>query len=244
MNYLDRMNVISSNASSRTARYAIIDTETTNSYIDENGKLCLTDSFVYDIAVAIIDKYGRVYAVKNYICDEIFHSQLMLNAYFVNKIPEYVESINKGEMVVMPIMNIYYDLHKFLQKHDVKAIMAHNAKFDYRALNNTIRYLSGSRKRYFLPYDLPIWDTQRMAHDTICKQKSYIQYCKDNNYMTKHRVPQPRETAEILYRYITGDNNFLEEHKGYEDIMIEKEIFVQCVKQHKTMEKLADLQDC
>ena len=225
-------------------KFAIVDTETTNTYIDENGKICLTDSLVYDIAVAIIDKLGRVYDVRNYICDEIFHSQMMLDAYFANKIPEYVESINNKEMVVMPIMDIYADMRKFLKEWDVKAIMAHNAKFDYRALNNTIRYLSGSKRRFFLPYGLPIWDTQSMAHDTICKQKSYIEYCKTNGYMTKHQVPRPRETAEILYRYITGNDSFEEVHKGYEDIMIEKEIFVQCVKQHKSMIKLADLQDC
>ena len=54
--------------------------------------------------------------------------------------------------------------------------------------------------------------------------------------MTKHAVPRLRETAEILYRYISGNNDFVEVHKGYEDILIEKEIFVTSTKQY--------LQDC
>ena len=238
------MSTLSSRPLSKANRFAIVDTETTNSYVDENGKICLTDSLVYDIAIAIIDKTGKVYAFKNYICDEIFNSQMMLDAFFANKIPEYIDSINNDEMVVMPIMEIYWDMRNFLEEWNVKAVMAHNAKFDYRALNNTLRYLTGSKKRFFLPYGLPIWDTQRMAHDTICKQKSYIKYCQENGYMTKHRVPQPRETAEILYRYISGNDNFDEVHKGFDDIMIEKEIFVQCVRQHKSMNKLAELEDC
>lgn len=226
---------------SNCKRFGIVDTETTNSYIDENGKLCLTDSLVYDIAIAIIDKYGTVYAVRRYICDEIFNSSLMLSAHFADKIPEYITMINNHEAEVLPMMDIYYNVRRFLREHNAQAVMAHNAKFDYRALNNTLRYITGSKKRFFFPYGLPIWNTQSMAHDTICKQKSYIKWCKDNGYMTKHLVPRPRETAEILYRYISGDNDFVEAHKGYEDIMIEKEIFVHCVKQHKSMMKLAEL---
>ena len=217
-------------------RFAVTDTETTNSYIDENGKLCLTDSFVYDVSVIIVDGLGNIYDKRKYICDEIFHSPMMKDAFYASKIPEYVESINNKEMVVMPIMNIYYDFRNFLKKYNVKAIMAHNAKFDYRALNNTLRYLTGSKLRYFLPYGLPIWDTQQMARETICKRADYITYCKENGYMTKHAVPRPRETAEILYRYISGNNDFVEVHKGYEDILIEKEIFVTSTKQY--------LQDC
>lgn len=217
--------------------YAIIDTETANSYIDENGKLCLTDSLVYDIAVAIIDKTGRVYDVRRYIVDEIFHTKMMVSCYYANKMPEYIEQINNGDFEVLPICDIYKTIRKFLKAYNVKAIMAHNANFDRRALNNTIRYVTGSKIRWFMPYSLEWWDTQKMAHDTICKQKSYIQYCERNGYMTKHSTPRVRETAEILYKYISGNDDFVEVHKGYEDIMIEKEIFAHCMRQHKKMRK-------
>lgn len=212
--------------------YCVIDSETTNSYIDEDGKLCLTDSLTYDISAIIINGKGVVIDKKKYICDEIFHSPLMKTAYFAEKIPEYVKAINNKEMKVASIIDIYYDFNKFVKKYNVKAIMAHNAKFDYRALNNTLRYLTGSKKRFFLPYGLPLWDTQRMARDTICKREDYIKYCKNNGYMTKHPTPKVRETAEILYRYLSGNNNFVEEHKGYEDILIEKEIFITSAKQY------------
>lgn len=217
--------------------YGITDTETTNSYLDIYGKPCLQDSLVYDVAVAIIDNKGKVYDVKRFICEEIFHSQMMTSAYYANKIPQYLEAINNGDIEVLPIKEIRKRINAFLKSYNVKAIMAHNAKFDYRALNNTIRYLTGSKNRFFFPYGLPIWDTQSMAHDTICKQKKYIKFCQTNNYMTKHKTPRPRETAEILYRYISNNNEFIEAHTGYEDIMIEKEIFAYCVKQHKRMKR-------
>jgi hypothetical protein len=36
-------------------------------------------------------------------------------------------------------------------------------------------------------------------------------------------------TAEILYRYLSGDNDFEEQHTGLADVMIEKEIFKACM---------------
>ena len=217
--------------------YAIIDTETANGFVDENGKLCLNDSLTYDIDVAIIDKKARVYDVKRFIVNEIFHDSMMTSCYYAHKMPEYIEQINNGDFEVCSIVTIRKAISKFLKSYNVKAIMAHNARFDYRALNNTIRYVTGSKIRYFLPHGLEIWDTQKMAHDTICKQKTYIKFCEDNGYMTKHKTPRPRETAEVLYRYITNNKEFNEVHKGYEDIMIEKEIFAYCVRQHKKMRK-------
>ena len=217
--------------------YALTDTETTNSFVDENGKLCLRYSLVYDTAVIIIDKKGRVYDERRFICDEIFHSPLMVSAYYAEKIPQYIDAINAGTLVVLPFREIYNEIRKFLKLYDVKAVIAHNARFDVNALNNTLRYLTGSKLRYFFPYGLEVWDTQQMAHDTICKQKSYIKWCLINDYMTKHKTPRPRETAEILYRYISGDYEFVEKHTGYEDTLIEKEIFAHCMRQHKQMRK-------
>jgi hypothetical protein len=46
-----------------------------------------------------------------------------------------------------------------------------------------------------------------------------------------------RFTAEILFRFISKDNTFVESHTGLEDVMIEKEILAYCFKQHKKMER-------
>ena len=49
--------------------------------------------------------------------------------------------------------------------------------------------------------------------------------------------PQARATAEILHRYLTGDNAFAESHTGLEDVLIEKDILAHCFRQHKKMRK-------
>ena len=78
-----------------------------------------------------------------------------------------------------------------------------------------------------------------MAHDTICKTKGYRSWCEENGFMTKHAKPRPQEKAETIYRYLIGDENFVESHTGLEDVLIEKEIFAHCMRQHKPMRRLA-----
>ena len=115
------------------------------------------------------------------------------------------------------------------KKYNVKACVAHNATFDYRATSKTQRYVTKSKYRWFLPYGVELWDTMKMANDTICKQVHYKEWCYTNGYMTKNgRV---RKTAEILYKYISGERDFKESHTGLEDVMIEKEIFAHCIRQ-------------
>ena len=69
-----------------------------------------------------------------------------------------------------------------------------------------------------------------MAKDAIGKTKEYTDFCIRNGYLTKHKNPQNRFTAEILWRYINNDPDFIESHTGLEDVEIEKEIFVVCMK--------------
>ena len=208
--------------------YLTIDTETANG---------LDDSLVYDIGGAIHDKKGRVYETFSFVIYEVFvgMKDLMKTAYYAEKIPRYEADLQAGSRKMVQYNTARKHIADLCKKYNVRAIIAHNARFDYRATNTTQRYLTCSKYRYFLPYGLPIYDTLKMARDTIGKQKTYIQWCKNNGYMVNNN--RPRLTAEILYRYISGNNSFVEEHTGLEDVLIEKEIFAKCMRQHKKMEK-------
>jgi DNA polymerase III epsilon subunit-like protein len=208
--------------------YIVFDTETTNG---------LSDPIVYDLGFAIIDKKGNVYETHSLIIREVFYGMkdLMQSAYYANKIPKYKEQIANGERKVVSLFEARKIFSEVCEKYNVKVAIAHNARFDYRSTSKTQRYLTKSKYRFFLPYGIELWDTMRMANDTICKQKTYRKWCHKNGYLTKNN--QVRKTAEILYRYISGQNDFVESHTGLEDVLIEKEIFVHCLRQHKPMRK-------
>ena len=210
--------------------YLTIDTETANGF---------DDPIVYDIGGCIHDKKGNVYETFSFIIYETFYGMkdLMKTAYYAAKIPMYQKQINAGERKVVRYLTAKKHVAELCDKYNVTAIIAHNARFDYRSTTRTQRYLTKSKYRYFLPYGIPVWDTLKMAQDTICKQKMYKEFCKREGYITNNgRV---RATAEILHRYLSGNYEFNESHTGLEDVLIEKEIFVQCMRQHKKMRKSA-----
>ena len=217
----------------------VLDTETANSLSDETGKLDLSNSLVYDIGWQVVDKQGRVYEKKSYVVEDIFfgYSDMMKSAYYAKKIPQYLKEIEEGKRKVERFYKIRLDLLDTLKRYDTKIVCAHNARFDVNALNMTERYLSKSKYRFFFPYGSEIWDTLKMASDTIGKQKSYYSWCEKNGYMTKHSSPRPRLTAEIIYRYISGIADFDEAHTGLEDVEIETKILAHCFRQHKKMRK-------
>ena len=216
-----------------------LDTETCNGIMMDDNKLDLTQSLVYDLGWAVTDKRGYIYRTRSYVIAEIFlgMKDVMKSAYYAEKIPQYWEDIKSGKRILASFWTIKKALTEDIKEYGVKNIFAHNAGFDVRALNNTIRYITKSKFRWFFPRKIEIWDTLKMARQTIGKQKTYKEFCLRNNYMTKHKKPQVRLTAEILYRYITGDNNFVESHTGLEDVLIETKIMAHCFRQHKKMEK-------
>lgn len=193
--------------------------------------------FVYDAGGAIVDRYGDVDETFSFIISDIFQAEaeLMKSAYYADKIPMYLDQLANNERQMVSFYTLRKHIADLCEKYNVSAIIAHNARFDYGALQNTQRWLTKSKYRNFFPCGIEIWDTLKMARDTIGKQKTYIQWCKQNGYITKKGAV--RMTAEILYRYISQDDNFIESHTGLEDVMIEKEIFAKCMAQHKKMRK-------
>ena len=204
-----------------------------------NEKLDLNCSLVYDLGWAVVDKYGEVYKEQSFVIFETFvgMKDVMQSAYYAEKIPQYWEDIKSGKRKLVTFQTARKALLSDMKEFKTNIVFAHNASFDLRALNTTYRYITKSKYRYFFRWGTEIWDTLKMSQDTICKQKSYIEYCKRNGYMTKHKTPRPRATAEILYRYLTGNENFDESHTGLEDVLIEKEILKHCFRQHKKMRK-------
>lgn len=216
----------------------VVDTETCNGIVT-NDKLDLSDSLVYDLGFAVVDKRGHVYETASFVIADIFYgmADIMSSAYYADKIPQYKRDIVEGKRLLVSFYEARKAVLDVIQKYNITAVAAHNASFDLRALNCTQRYLTKSKYRYFFPRWVEIWDTLKMARQTIGKQKTYSVFCENNDFLTKHNPPRVRLTAEILYRYISGNDDFVESHTGLEDVMIEKNILAHCFRQHKKMVK-------
>lgn len=209
----------------RKKLFLMVDTETFGGF---DAPIC------YDIGFAVVDKTGKVYAQYSFVVRDTFigMAEQAATAYYANKFPQYHEDIRSGKRKCLPFYLIRHIANTLLSKYGISNVVAHNAKFDCTSLNNTARLLGYSS---FFNTHVEWWDTLQMVADTIAKQKLYQEFCKNNGYMTKHKIPRPQMKAEVVYRYISGNNNFIESHTGLEDVLIEKEIFARCIRSHKKM---------
>lgn len=209
-----------------TELYIVLDTETTNS---------IDDPIAYDIGWAVVDKDGNVYHTASYVVADVFlDKQLMESAYFAEKIPTYWEQIKAGERKLTSFYNIRKAFNECVKTYNICKVFAHNMRFDYKATNLTQRFLTSSKYRYFFPYGIEICDTLKMARQVLKNDENYDNFCWDNNYLTVRNCK--RYTAEIIYRFITNDLQFVESHTGLEDVLIEKEILAYCLQKMPNVE--------
>ena len=176
----------------------MIDTETTND---------IDCPIVYDVGYQIFTLADGILCEKSFVNADVFlDKELMENAYFAEKIPQYWEEITKGQRILRKWYNIKKELAEDCKKYGVEIACAHNASFDNRALNTTQSYITTSKNRYFLPFGVQWWDTLKMARSILKENDDFGSFCYENDYLTKNG--RRRYTAEIIYRWLTGENDF------------------------------------
>ena len=203
----------------RDENIMMIDTETTND---------IDCPIVYDVGYQIFSLDGGVVCERSFVNADVFKDPaLMESAYFKEKIPQYWDDIVNGRRTLARWKTIKQQIRNDCVCYDVKIACAHNAMFDNRALNTTQRYITTSKYRYFLPYGVEWWDTLKMSRAILKNDDSFGEFCYNNDYLTARGCR--RYTAEIIYRFLTGCNDFVESHTGLEDVKIEREIFKFCI---------------
>ena len=199
-------------------RILMIDTETTNNF---------DDPFVYDTGYQIFSLAEGTLLERSFVnADVFFRDDLMKDAYFADKIPQYLDDVRNGKRIAKLWKVIKNAIYSDCKNYNVKIACAHNAIFDSRALNKTQRYITTSRYRYVLPFCVEWWDTLKMARLTLKDNETYNRFCYNHGFITQNG--QAQMTAEVIYRYLTQNLDFEEEHTGLEDVRIERKIFEYC----------------
>ena len=213
----------------KTKKYImVLDVETTNNIMEKGAP---NDGLVYDLGFTIIDKKGNIYAKRSFAIKEIFDwTELMATAYYKEKLPKYYEKLKNKQMEKISIWEAKKRVHKAIEYFNIKEVWAYNANFDYTTLNNTVRYLSGSACRWFLPYETEVCDIWHVACQVLGLQKTFqwenIRN-NNNNLITN---------AERMFAYCE-QIEFKESHTGLEDAIVESQILARCFKSHKSINK-------
>lgn len=210
----------------RKKYYLILDTETTGNI---NKPLC------YDIGLVIIDRAGKIYEQKSFIVKDIFDNKnLMDSAYYYSKIPFYEKSIKQNIMYKTKLITIKQNIETLLKKYNIKEVYAYNCNFDKRALQNTNNVILKDLYGFFFR-EMQYYCIWHMACQVLCNNRNYKNYCINNNFVSNKGNIQT--SAEVVYRYITKNDNFIEEHTALADSKIEALILQAIWKKHKKVDK-------
>lgn len=211
----------------RTEKFLVVDVETAND---------VKCPLVYDIGFVVTNRHGEIFEAKHFIVEDIFchEEELLRTCYYSKKIPEYYKLLADKKCELVNFYSARQTILYFMRFYKITKVGAFNCYFDRFALNNTFRWLTKSKYRYFFPRGTDFFCIWHMACQVICTQKKYLRFCFENMYYSNRGAV--KTNAETIYRYYLGTPNFDEKHMGLDDVVIETFILEKCYAQHKKMD--------
>lgn len=207
----------------------LLDTET----VSKQG-----ETLVYDLAWLVIDNNGNVIEEYNFIIDEVYSDfPTLFDSQFITygKYLWYSDALAHGILESISAFDALNALYMSMCEYNVSFVTAYNVPFDLKAINQTCKHFGVLNP--FEVYErltgnvLDIMDLWRLAKSHIVT-KPYEQFCVENGFLTdKHK--KAKTSAEIVYRWISDDVGFVEDHTALSDCLIEVEIYVKCKRKKK-----------
>lgn len=203
-----------------------------------------SDCRPYDVGFQVVDKSGNIYEEYSVSIMPAVEENLL-------KFYERRDTISLKSANEMAHRNIHeiltdtqgkylkcYDIERFFKallsvivKYKVTEIWAYNVTFDRSAL----RRLFGEENFSILSEMVNFCDIIPAILYTKLLTKKYVKFCHENGYLTDKGNLQTK--AEVVYRFLTGNNSFEEEHTGLADVKIETEILLAALKAKKKLHK-------
>lgn len=201
----------------------------------------------YHIGYGIFNPYGELLKSGNFIVREIFENEEKMNtAFYRNKLDMYYQDLQDKVATLRYYKNIINQIKKDIKEYNIKAVFAYNCPYDLVAILETaqatelkncpkltfkenakgkpVPQFEQAFKEILENEEIEVFDIMTMSCMSICQDKEYLETVE---YSPKGN---PRTTAEAVYRYVSGNSNFVEEHTAYEDSIIENEILKECFK--------------
>lgn len=193
----------------------------------------------YDIGFIVADRYRKIYKKHSFALPENIYINITQSA----KTGQAVEMTAKNVQEILKdfgnsrlkrkykcVSNSYLInfILKTIKKNKIKKIYAYNVTFDKMCLKN----LFGERFAE-LESLVEFCDIIPMILNAKLLTKRYVNFCLENGFTTERGYIQTK--AETVYRYLTNNPDFVEEHTGLSDVFIEYEILLIAFNTHKKL---------
>ena len=122
------------------------------------------------------------------------------------------------------------DLQQEIEKSNTRYVAAYNSGFDLERIDKLcqIKAIDNPLNKLI---EIDLYHT---ACQTLGQQKTFKRFV--DNFNLKSDKGNRRSNAETMFRYITLDPEFIEEHTGYADLDIEIQILDLILRQRKKMD--------
>lgn len=192
----------------------VFDTETTN----------LEKPFCYNIGYAIVntDTYATL-VKRDYVVEQVWHNPMLFTtAYYADKREIYVAAMRSRKAIMAKYGYICQSMIRDFIKYNVEGAYAFNSPFDDKVFTYNCEWFKCNN-----PFDnMPIFDIRGYVHHFIVDD-NYKSFCEDYGYFTDSG--NYSTTAETVYRFITGNTDFIEDHTALSDSEIESAILLKCI---------------
>lgn len=200
--------------------FMVFDTETTS--IDK--------PFCYNIGYVIANE-NEILVQKSFVVEQIWHNlPLFKTAYYADKRPLYVSAMKARKTVLDKFGYICREMARDIKQHNVKVAFAYNSPFDEKVFNFNCDWF-----KCLNPFDtVIIKDIRAFAHKYIVNE-DYMQFCEENELFTESG--NYSTTAETMFRYISNEIDFIEDHTALSDSIIELAILRKCLYRGATLDE-------
>lgn len=196
-------------------KITIFDTETAGTF---------NKPFCYNIAYIIYDtETNELLLEREFVVEQVWHNSMLFStAYYENKRKIYVGRMRNRSVKMDKFGYICQQMIRDFRNYNVERAFAFNSEFDENVFEFNTDWFKCSN-----PFDtIPISDIRGYVHHFMITDdfkefcETHAQFTESGNYST---------TAETMFRYITKDNNFEEEHTALADSEIELQILLKCI---------------
>lgn len=196
-----------------------------NIVVFDTETVSLEKPFCYNIGYAIVEvESGKTLAKRDYVVEQVWHNpMLFITAYYADKRENYVKAMRSRKTVMAKYGYICQAMIRDFIKYEVAGAYAFNSPFDDKVFTYNSEWFKCNN-----PFDnIPIFDIRGYVHHFMVDDNFKV-FCEDYGYFTDSG--NYSTTAEVMYRYLTGNTEFIEDHTALSDSEIESAILLECFK--------------
>ena len=195
--------------------YMVFDTETVS----------LEKPFCYNVGYIIADSdNGEIVCKREYVIEQIWgNAELFTTAYYADKRQLYVGRMRARRVLLEKWGYVTQQIIRDIKAFEVQAAYAYNSPFDEKVFAFCCDWF-----KTINPFDLiPVFDIRGYVHQFIAFNADFQEWAENRKAFTE--AGNFSTTAETIYRYISGQEEFDEEHTALADSKIENEILRYCI---------------